>query len=70
MTTSPYIIYDCQDDTIQVSRSQDLFLPRRNVDIIDVIDIGPQPNQVKMPELIPKDQCSVSTDGADIVYAG
>jgi hypothetical protein len=64
--TTPYIIYEYQDDTIQVSQSQDLFPPLRNVEIIDVIDIDHQP-PIDMPDLINQDECSVSTDGAEPV---
>jgi hypothetical protein len=69
VTTSPYIIHEYSDDTIQVLRTNNLFPPRRNHEIIDVIDIGPQPKACECPDLINQDECSVSTNGDESLHS-
>ncbi len=65
VVTNPYVIYEYSDDTVQVLRTDELFPPRRNPEVIDVIDIGPQPMDNECPDLINQDDCRVSINGDD-----
>ncbi len=62
--TSPYIINDYPDDPIQVCQSDTMFLPRRGAEVIDIIDIGPQP-EPDIPELVNQGEGSRLIDRAD-----
>jgi hypothetical protein len=65
-TRAPYFICSYEDDIVHFYRSDLIFPPRHAHEGIDVVDIGLQPeDQPDLPDLINKDECSVSTTEND-----